>query len=61
MTPLAAGKDAVARAARAGEYARHRPEQMLLYQLVEAHYAACVEHLAAGNGITVESIAAISL
>ena len=44
MTPLA-GKDAGA--ARAGEHARHRPEQTLLYQLVEAHYPAFVEHLAA--------------
>ncbi len=46
MTPLSAGKDAVAGAARTGEYARHRPEQTLLYQLVEAHYPAFVEHLA---------------
>ena len=35
MMPLLACKDAVAGAARAGEYARHRPEQTLLYQLVE--------------------------
>lgn len=27
MTPLLAGKDAGAETARAGEYARHRPEQ----------------------------------
>ena len=47
MTPLLAGKDASAGAARAGEYARHRPEQTLLYQLVEQHYPAFVEHLAA--------------
>ena len=47
MTPLAAGKDAVAGAARAGECARHRPEQTLPYQLVEAHCPAFVEHLAA--------------
>ena len=32
---------------RAGEYARHRPEQTLLYQLIEAHYPAFIEHLAA--------------
>ena len=32
---------------RAGEHARHRHEQTLLYQLVEAHYPAFVEHLAA--------------
>ena len=47
MTPLLADKDAVAGAARAGEYARHRPEQTLLYQLVEQYYPAFVEHLAA--------------
>ena len=47
MTPLLAGKDASAGTARAGEYIRHRPEQTLLYQLVEAHYPAFVEHLAA--------------
>lgn len=47
MTPLSAGKDASAGAARAGEYARHRPEQTLLYQLVEQYYPAFVEHLAA--------------
>ena len=47
MTPLLAGKDAVAGAARAGEYARHRPEQTLLYQLDEQYYPAFVEHLAA--------------
>ena len=47
MTPLLAGKDASAGAARAGEYARHRPEQTLLYRLIEAHYPAFVEHLAA--------------
>ena len=47
MTPLLAGKDASAGAARAGEYARHRPEQTLLYQLVEQYYPAFVAHLAA--------------
>ena len=30
MTPLWAGKDAVAGIARAGEYVRHRPEHALL-------------------------------
>lgn len=30
MTPLLAGKDAGAETARAGEYARHRPEQTAL-------------------------------
>ena len=47
MTPLWAGRDAGAGTARAGDYARHRPEQTRLYQLVETHYPTCVEHLAA--------------
>ena len=47
MTPLLATKDARGGAARAGEYARHRPEQPLLYQLVEQYYPPFVEHLAA--------------
>ena len=47
MTPLLAGKDVGAGAARASEYARHRPEQTLLYQLVEQYYPAFAEHLAA--------------
>jgi len=29
-----------------GAYQRHRPEQTRLYQLVERHYPAFVEHLA---------------
>ena len=45
MTPSMVGKDAGT--ARAGEYAQHRPEQTLLYQLIEAHYPAFVAHLAA--------------
>lgn len=47
MTPLFTGKDVGAGVARAGEYARHRPEQTLLYQLVEQYYPAFAEHLAA--------------
>ena len=47
MTPLWAGKDASAGAARAGETARHRPALTLLYQLVEQYYPAFVAHLAA--------------
>ena len=47
MTPLLAGKDVGAGVARAGEYAWHRTEQTLLYQLVEQYYPAFVEHLAA--------------
>ena len=48
MTPSMVGKDAGT--ARAGEYAQHRPEQTLLYQLIEAHYPAFVAHLAAREG-----------
>jgi ribosomal protein S27E len=47
MTPLLAGKDARAGAARGGEYVRHQPERTLLYQLVEQYYPPFVEHLAA--------------
>ncbi len=47
MTLLLVGKDASAAAARGGEYARHRPEQTFLYQLVEQYYPAFVAHLAA--------------
>ena len=47
MAPLLASKDAVVGATRTGEYTRHRPERTLLYQLLEAHYPAFVEHLAA--------------
>ena len=50
MTPLLVGKDVVAGAVRAGAYARHRPEQTLLYQLVETHYPAFVEYLARVSG-----------
>jgi hypothetical protein len=28
-------------------YVRHRPEQMLLYQLIEQHYPVFLDHLAA--------------
>jgi hypothetical protein len=38
---LSQGKDAVGDA----DYERHRPEQTLLYQLVEAHYPALLEQL----------------
>ena len=38
---LSDGKDAVGDVA----YERHRPEQTLLYQIVEAHYPALLEQL----------------
>lgn len=44
MVPFAAGMDA---SAGAPIYERHRPEQTLLYQLVEQHYPAFVTQLAA--------------
>ena len=39
---LAQGRDGLSKTA----YERHQPEQTLLYQLVEAHYPALVDHLA---------------
>ena len=47
MTVLAAGKDANAGADRAARYARHRPEQTLLYQIIETHSPAFLAALAA--------------
>ena len=47
MMPLLACRDASAGAARAGDYAGHRPERTRLYQLVEQHYPAFVAYLAA--------------
>jgi len=41
-TMLAQGRDGLGKTA----YERHLPEQTLLYQLVEAHYPALVDHLA---------------
>ena len=38
---LSPGKDAPGRAT----YERHRPEQTLLYQLIEKHYPALIEQL----------------
>jgi hypothetical protein len=40
-TMLAQGRDGLGRTA----YERHQPEQTLLYQLVEAHYSALIDHL----------------
>ena len=47
MTALLAGRDASIGRDRAARYARHRPEQMLLDQLVEAHFPAFLAELAA--------------
>ena len=45
MPPQAAAEP-VAAAPATGDYQRHRPEQTLLYQIVERHYPAFVEQLA---------------
>ncbi len=45
MPPQAAPRSAAASPATS-RYQRHRPEQTLLYQIVERHYPAFVEHLA---------------
>jgi len=46
MAYTSAGREAVL-GAEAHRYERHRPEQTLLYQLVEEHYPAFVAALAA--------------
>ena len=40
MAVLTAGKEASAEIERAARYARHRPEQTLLYQIVQTHFPA---------------------
>jgi len=35
----------------AGLYQRHRPEQTLLYQIIEQHYPAFTSHLAARGSV----------
>ena len=47
MTALLAGRDASIAGDRAARYARRRPEQALLYQIVEAHYPAFLANLTA--------------
>ena len=46
MLPLPTGREA-SPGVGAFFYARHRPEQTLLYQLVQEYYPAFVSHLAA--------------
>ena len=50
MTVLTVGREASAVVAHAVSYARHRPEQTLLYQLVQTHYPAFLVELAARDG-----------
>jgi len=51
MPQVAAARTAT-RERDAGRYQRHRPEQTLLYQIVEAYYPAFKAHLAAqGRGL----------
>ena len=47
MRVLTVGKEASAGIERAARYARHRPEQTLLYQIVQTHTQAFVAELAA--------------
>ena len=47
MTALTAGKVASAGIERAARYARHRPQQTRLYQIVRMHYPAFLVELAA--------------
>ena len=47
MTALAASRDGNAGAEGAARDACHRPEQTLLYQIIEAHYPAFMAELAA--------------
>jgi hypothetical protein len=48
---LSDGKDAVGDVA----YERHRPEQSLLYQLVEAHYPTLIEQQLWGQALNCAS------
>ena len=47
MTALLAGRRASIGGGRAAHYTRHRLEQTLLHQIVEAHYSAFLAELAA--------------
>jgi hypothetical protein len=38
MAGIPAGRDACSVAGNAGYYERHRPQQTLLYQIIEQHY-----------------------
>ena len=46
MRVLTAGKEASAGIERAARYTRHRPEQILLYQIVQTHTPAFLAELA---------------
>lgn len=48
---LSAGKEAIAAVGGAQRYARHRPEQTLLYRMVEQHYPAFRAQMAAGGRV----------
>ena len=48
MLQLPAGREA-SRCERAPQYERHRPEQTLLYQLIEAYYPAFEAQWASGG------------
>jgi hypothetical protein len=45
----------------AAHYQRHRPEQTLLYRIVEQHYPVFVEHMAGQGPTPAERRASMSL
>lgn len=51
MTALSARKDVMAGAGGAERSARHRPEQTLVYRIVEQYYPAFVSQMAAGGRV----------
>jgi len=40
----------------AGCYQRHRPEQTLLYRIVEQHYPVLIEHMAESIALSVDEV-----
>jgi len=48
MAEIPAGRDACSAADSAGYYERHRPDQTLLYQMIEQHYSVCVANYCLG-------------
>ena len=54
--PHAAAARNAARDRDAGRYQRHRPEQTLLYRIIEQHYPAFTAHLAAQGRVLPEYV-----
>ena len=55
MLPLPSGREASS-GVGASHYARHRPEQTLLYQLVQEYYPAFVSQLAVQGAVLLEYV-----